>query len=69
MFSVYFFCLIQRTPPVLSHCLVLRKDSGKGVQEEAGCEGVNPGRGGRVCGGYSALMGLLVSVHPCSCAN
>ncbi len=43
----------------------------RGSAEEAGCEGVKPGEGRErgVGGGYSALMGLLVSEHPCSCAN
>lgn len=70
MFSHFFsvvivFCLFHPRPG-------WSEDSeGECFLVEDGCKGVKSteGREMGVSGGYSALMGLLVSVHPCSCAN
>ncbi len=72
MFWCFFlsFVSMQCVPSLLSHCLVLREDGGgeRGGSRLWGSE-TRRGRERGVGGGYSALMGLLVSEHPCSCAN
>lgn len=70
--DVWVFILFGQCILSLSwRCLVLRKDSEGECRRGRWLWGSEPreGRESRVGGGYSALMGLLVSAHPCSCAN